>query len=61
MDKHDDVDISDLENEAGHVAYSLIEKLYLWFGIDKTLIPYVSKEKGKEIIDIEKIKANKGL
>ena len=61
MNKYEDVDVGGLKDEASHVAYLLIEKLYLWFGIDKTLIPYVSKEKGKEIIDIEKIKANKGL
>lgn len=61
MDKNEDIDVLDLKQDPGHVAYLLIKKLYLWFGIDMISIPYVSGEKGKEIIDIEKIKNNKGL
>lgn len=61
MDKYEDVDIMGLKQNEGHVAYLLVEKLYLWFGIGKNLIPYISGEKGKEIIDVEKIKTNKGL
>lgn len=56
MDKYEDVDLSALSGEKAHVVYLLVEKLYLWFGLEKDCIPYVSKDNnGKDIIDIDKI------
>lgn len=58
MDRNIDIDVDELKKETSHVAYLLIEKLYLWFGLGKDCIPYISKDaEGKEIVDIEKIKA----
>lgn len=60
MDKNVDVDINALKEEKAHVAYLLIEKLYLWLGMDIDCIPYVSKnDKGESIIDIDKIRSKK--
>lgn len=40
----------------GAVAYSLVRKIYLWFGIEDDKIPYVKDEDGVKIIDAEAIK-----
>lgn len=56
MDKYEDIDFTVLQNERAHIAYLLVEKLYLWFGLGKDCIPYVSKDaNGKDIVDIDKI------
>jgi hypothetical protein len=61
MDKYEDVDSNVLVEEKAHVAYLLVEKLYLWFGLEKDCIPYVSKDNnGKDIIDVDKIVKEKG-
>ncbi len=56
MDKYEDLDLNILAEKKAHVAYLIVEKLYLWFGLEKDCIPYVSKDSnGEDIIDIDKI------
>lgn len=38
------------------VAYQIVQEIYLWFGMDIEMIPYVSDKNGQKIIDCEQIK-----
>lgn len=59
MSKEIIVKVEDLLNSPAHVAYELVQKLYLWFGFDPNKIPYTSKdEEGKRFIDVKKIIKN---
>lgn len=42
------------------VAYSLVEKVYLWFGAPPDKIPYVSSDERGKFIDVQKIMNVKG-
>lgn len=49
--------VDNLINLPAYVAYLIIEKIYLWFGVPINKIPYVSTDEvGKRSINIERIK-----
>jgi hypothetical protein len=50
-----DVSIEELTSRPGVVAYSLVQKVYTWFGISSEKIPYISVEGDKKFVDPEKI------
>ena len=50
-----DVVTEELTSRPGVVAYSLVEKIYTWFGISTDKIPYVGNEGGKKLVDPQKI------
>lgn len=57
MIKEIEKELDDLLNYPAHVAYELIEKLYLWFGYTSDAIPYTDEdEHGKKFIDINQFK-----
>lgn len=39
------------------ISYKLVEKIYLWFGIEEDKIPYVKTENNIKMIDTDAIKA----
>lgn len=52
-----DIEVDNLLRSPAHVAYQLVERLYLWFGLEPKEIPYASKDnEGNRFIDAEKIK-----
>lgn len=57
MEREVEVSLDSLSESPSHVAYELVQKVYLWFGLEPKEIPYVAEdEKGRKFIDIEKIK-----
>jgi len=50
-----DVSIDELTSRPDIVAYSLVQKIYAWFGISSEKIPYVSAEGDKKFVDSQKI------
>lgn len=55
-----DVSTEELASKPGVVAYSLVQKIYTWFGISTDKIPYISAEPdGKRFVDPQKIITSK--
>lgn len=52
-----DFKVKDFEaGKIGEIAYKVVEKVYLWFGVPTENIPYIKIENSVKSIDIEKIK-----
>ncbi len=49
--------LSRIKENPAEAAYSIIEKIYLWFGLTPDKIPYVKEVGGKKSIDTDKIRA----
>lgn len=57
MQKEIEVDTDDLLHSPPHVAYRLIEKVFLWFNNEVNKIPYIAQDTdGNRYIDVEQIK-----
>lgn len=54
-----DVSVDELTSRPDIVAYSLVQKIYTWFGISSEKIPYVSAEGEKKFVDPQKIISSK--
>ncbi len=50
------VDLSKSEFDLGRVSYHVVEEVYLWFGMDSNMIPYVIEKDGLKSIDPAQIK-----
>ncbi|HVH69538.1 MAG TPA: hypothetical protein VNB49_00310, partial [Candidatus Dormibacteraeota bacterium] len=50
-----DVATEELTSRPGVVAYSLVEKIYTWFGISTDKIPYIGTEGERKFVDPQKI------
>ncbi len=49
------VDLSKSEFDLGRVSYYVVEEVYLWFGMDSNMIPYVIEKDGAKFIDSAQI------